>query len=202
MVDRYLLFAKDTAAIAGKTALAAPFADYFPSLDGKWKDHLLDMDHLKEGIGLRGYGQRDPLVEYKKESFSLFQDMKGRIEEDVVRYAFHLRAVPATDAPPIAAPPPRRATPLTLNNPAAETIPAFAGASKSAGAAAVALTTTPASAQVGAGILDANTATEAQLTGLPGMTPAIAKAAAVSRAARPGSVTARCSAAASDATSA
>ncbi len=46
-------------------------------VDGQWKDHLYSLDHLKEGIGLRGYGQRDPLVEYKKESFQLFQDMRG-----------------------------------------------------------------------------------------------------------------------------
>ena len=46
-------------------------------VDAQWKDHLYSLDHLKEGIGLRGYGQRDPLVEYKKESFALFQDMKG-----------------------------------------------------------------------------------------------------------------------------
>ena len=49
-------------------------------VDTQWKDHLYSLDHLKEGIGLRGYGQRDPLVEYKKESFELFQDMKARIE--------------------------------------------------------------------------------------------------------------------------
>ena len=46
-------------------------------VDQQWKDHLYSLDHLKEGIGLRGYGQRDPLVEYKKESFTLFQDMRG-----------------------------------------------------------------------------------------------------------------------------
>ena len=46
-------------------------------VDAQWKDHLYSLDHLKEGIGLRGYGQRDPLVEYKKESFALFQDMKA-----------------------------------------------------------------------------------------------------------------------------
>src|SRR5690606_18050320 len=49
-------------------------------VDQQWKDHLYSLDHLKEGIGLRGYGQRDPLVEYKRESFALFQDMKARIE--------------------------------------------------------------------------------------------------------------------------
>ena len=51
-------------------------------IDNQWKDHLLSMDHLKEGIGLRGYGQKDPLIEYKKESFVLFQDMMDRIEDE------------------------------------------------------------------------------------------------------------------------
>ena len=55
-------------------------------LDGLWKDHLLNMDHLKEGIGLRGYGQQDPLVAYKKESFDMFEAMMGRFQEDTVRY--------------------------------------------------------------------------------------------------------------------
>ena len=53
-------------------------------IDNQWKDHLLSMDHLKEGIGLRGYGQKDPLVEYKKESFQMFQDMMDRIEDETV----------------------------------------------------------------------------------------------------------------------
>jgi preprotein translocase subunit SecA len=97
-------------------------------VDTQWKDHLYSLDHLKEGIGLRGYGQRDPLVEYKKESFSLFQDMRGRVEEEIVRWLFSLRPVVEEQQvmPRVAAP--RRATPLTLNNPAAEAIPAFAAA--------------------------------------------------------------------------
>jgi preprotein translocase subunit SecA len=66
-------------------------------VDQQWKDHLYSLDHLKEGIGLRGYGQRDPLVEYKKESFTLFQAMKGRIDEEMVRYLWRLRPVIATD---------------------------------------------------------------------------------------------------------
>src|SRR5262249_22614950 len=53
-------------------------------IDTAWKDHLLAMDHLKEGIGLRGYGQRDPLTEYKKESFTIFGMMKERIEDEIV----------------------------------------------------------------------------------------------------------------------
>src|SRR5437763_837183 len=57
-------------------------------LDAQWKDHLLGMDHLKEGIGLRGYGQHDPLVDYKKESFDMFEAMMQRFQEDTVRYLY------------------------------------------------------------------------------------------------------------------
>jgi preprotein translocase subunit SecA len=95
-------------------------------VDAQWKDHLYSLDHLKEGIGLRGYGQRDPLVEYKKESFALFQDMKARIEEEIVRYLFWLRPVLKEEAP-VRRPAARRATPMVMNNPAAEAVPAFAG---------------------------------------------------------------------------
>ena len=59
-------------------------------VDHAWKEHLLALDHLKEGIGLRGYGQRDPLQEYKKESFELFQAMKERIEDTVIRNVFRV----------------------------------------------------------------------------------------------------------------
>jgi preprotein translocase subunit SecA len=58
------------------------------SVDTSWKDHLLALDHLKEGIGLRGYGQRDPLQEYKKESFDLFEMMRERVENDIVQKLF------------------------------------------------------------------------------------------------------------------
>ena len=57
-------------------------------VDTQWKDHLLTLDHLKEGIGLRGYGQKDPLVEFKKEAFTLFEDMMARIDTETVRYLF------------------------------------------------------------------------------------------------------------------
>ncbi|MGH9434788.1 MAG: preprotein translocase subunit SecA, partial [Terriglobia bacterium] len=60
-------------------------------VDAQWKDHLLTMDHLKEGIGLRGYGQRDPLVEYKRESYDLFEELMDRIEDESLRYLFLLR---------------------------------------------------------------------------------------------------------------
>ncbi len=60
-------------------------------VDTQWKDHLLSLDHLKEGIGLRGYGQKDPLVEFKKEAFTLFEDMMARIDNETVRYLFHIQ---------------------------------------------------------------------------------------------------------------
>ena len=62
-------------------------------LDQLWKDHLLQMDHLKEGIGLRGYGQHDPLVEYKRESFTLFEEMMDHFESETVRYLYLMRVV-------------------------------------------------------------------------------------------------------------
>jgi preprotein translocase subunit SecA len=61
------------------------------TLDALWKDHLLQMDHLKEGIGLRGYGQKDPLLEYKKEGFAMFVAMMERFAEDVVQKAFRVQ---------------------------------------------------------------------------------------------------------------
>ncbi|MBI1745608.1 MAG: preprotein translocase subunit SecA [Acidobacteria bacterium] len=66
-------------------------------IDSQWKDHLLALDHLKEGIGLRGYGQRDPLIEYKKESFTLFEDLLARIDEETTRYLFLLEPVRADE---------------------------------------------------------------------------------------------------------
>jgi preprotein translocase subunit SecA len=62
-------------------------------VDMAWKDHLFALDHLKEGIGLRGYGQRDPLQEYKKESYELFQALKERVEDTVVKTLFRLEPV-------------------------------------------------------------------------------------------------------------
>ena len=98
-------------------------------VDQQWKDHLYSLDHLKEGIGLRGYGQRDPLVEYKKESFALFQAMKDRVDEEIVRSLWGLRpmmsdaAVPARQA---------RRPPLILSGPSDQPQPAFAAAARSA----------------------------------------------------------------------
>jgi preprotein translocase subunit SecA len=62
-------------------------------IDSQWKDHLLSIDHLKEGIGLRGYAQKDPLIEYKKESYALYEQLLNRIDEEVVRFLFLFRPV-------------------------------------------------------------------------------------------------------------
>jgi preprotein translocase subunit SecA len=119
-------------------------------VDAQWKDHLYSLDHLKEGIGLRGYGQRDPLVEYKKESFDLFQDMKTRIDEEIVRYLWAIRPVSAEERPPSGRPPaarppsprpaPRPRSPVVLSGGAEEALPAFAGAAVRATGSAVSRT--------------------------------------------------------------
>jgi preprotein translocase subunit SecA len=69
-------------------------------LDGLWKEHLLNMDHLKEGIGLRGYAQQDPLVAYKKESFEMFEAMMMRFQEDTARNLFRMQIL-GPDSTPI-----------------------------------------------------------------------------------------------------
>ena len=68
-------------------------------VDNQWKDHLLSMDHLKEGINLRSYGQKDPLIEYKKESFVMFQDMMDRIEDETIKFLYFMRV--EAGAPPM-----------------------------------------------------------------------------------------------------
>ena len=85
-------------------------------VDSQWKDHLYAMDHLKEGIGLRGYGQRDPLIEYKKESFQMFEAMWDRIEEDIVRYLFLLQPARERTSEPV---PRQRPSRLMFNDPGA-----------------------------------------------------------------------------------
>jgi preprotein translocase subunit SecA len=103
------------------------------TVDRQWKDHLYSLDHLKEGIGLRGYGQKDPLVEYKKESFELFQDMKRRVDEDMVnRLWIGQFTVVGNDAPQ--RPPRRAAAPITLNEPKAEPVGAFASVPRASAA--------------------------------------------------------------------
>jgi preprotein translocase subunit SecA len=71
----------------------------FRGIDQLWKDHLLNMDHLKEGIGLRGYGQRDPLTEYKKEAFDMFQEMMDHLKDVVLEQLFKVRIGRADLAP-------------------------------------------------------------------------------------------------------
>ena len=105
-------------------------------LDGLWKDHLLSMDHLKEGINLRGYAQKDPLVEYKRESFDMFEAMMLKFQEDTIRFLFRMQILgqdgeplgsstprprgPIPQAPPVAS----AARPITLEAPPREvTIP-------------------------------------------------------------------------------
>jgi len=73
-------------------------------IDHHWKDHLLAMDHLRDGIGLRGYGQKDPLIEYKREGYDLFSGMMERVKSDTLDRLFHVQAVRNEEQP--AAPPP------------------------------------------------------------------------------------------------
>ena len=80
-------------------------------IDGLWKDHLLAMDHLKEGIGLRGYAQQDPLVAYKKESFDMFEAMMMKFQEDTVRFLFRMQIIGPDGQPINVTPQPRRAVP-------------------------------------------------------------------------------------------
>ncbi len=61
------------------------------TIDQAWKQHMINIDHLKEGIGLRSWGQKNPLIEYKREAFTMFEDMMRQIRVDVVRHVFHIR---------------------------------------------------------------------------------------------------------------
>ena len=88
-------------------------------VDGQWKDHLLSLDHLKEGIGLRGYGQKDPLVEFKKEAFILFEDMMARIDNETVRYLYNVQVQMEGNAPPQGAPQPSAPPTATAPRPLA-----------------------------------------------------------------------------------
>jgi len=80
-------------------------------IDGLWKEHLLSMDHLKEGIGLRGYAQQDPLVAYKRESYDMFEAMMFKFQEDTVRFLFRMQILGPDGQPLDAAPRPRREVP-------------------------------------------------------------------------------------------
>jgi len=83
------------------------------SIDALWKDHLLGIDSLREGIGLRGYGQKDPLIEYKREAFEMFAGMMDRMKRDVLEHLFRVQVVQGESPPPIVQQ--RRPLNLTLN---------------------------------------------------------------------------------------
>ncbi len=125
--DRY---AERTSAIDGELLRRVERDLMLQVVDAQWKDHLYGLDHLREGIGLRGYGQRNPLVEYKRESFTMFQAMKQRIDEDTLRYLWRLRPVVRDGdgdggrQPPV---PARQSTPLSFNDPGQQA-PAFGAA--------------------------------------------------------------------------
>jgi preprotein translocase subunit SecA len=83
------------------------------TIDSLWKDHLLGIDSLREGIGLRGYGQKDPLIEYKREAFEMFAGMMDRMKRDVLEHLFRVQVVQGeTPRPPME---PQRPLNLTLN---------------------------------------------------------------------------------------
>ncbi len=86
-------------------------------IDAQWKDHLLSIDHLKQGIGLVGYGQKDPLVEYKKQSFDMFQEMLDRIDTITIRTLFNLQVVAEQPPEALQRRPPRRAAQLRFTGP-------------------------------------------------------------------------------------
>ena len=88
-------------------------------VDTQWKDHLYSLDHLKEGIGLRAHAQKDPLVEYKRESFALFQAMKERIDTEMIRYLWRLRPIVQGEGAESGRPAARQRAPMTLNDPGA-----------------------------------------------------------------------------------
>jgi preprotein translocase subunit SecA len=96
-------------------------------LDAQWKDHLLNMDHLKEGIGLRGYGQHDPLVEYKRESFEMFEAMMLRFQEETTRYLYLMQILERPGGDFGGAPGPEGRGPHQLGGPEAGVPAAGAG---------------------------------------------------------------------------
>ncbi len=92
-------------------------------IDHHWKDHLLGMDHLRDGIGLRGYGQKDPLIEYKREGFDMFSAMMERIKSDVLERMFRVQAVRGEQPPPVAEPtPPPQMVLNRSDEPATQTV--------------------------------------------------------------------------------
>ncbi|GKS57083.1 protein translocase subunit SecA [Nitrospira sp.] len=83
-------------------------------IDHHWKEHLLGMDHLRDGIGLRGYGQKDPLIEYKREGFDMFSNLMGRIQSDALERLFRIQEVRQQEVP--TSPPPQLPPRITLSH--------------------------------------------------------------------------------------
>ena len=94
-------------------------------IDTKWKEHLYNLDHLKDGIGLRAYGQRDPLVEYKREAFDLFEDVTSGVKHDVIAFVYRVQGVEQVE-------PARAATPKTVEyiHPEAKHLPSLPAANE------------------------------------------------------------------------
>ncbi len=84
------VYAKKEARLTGELMRELERRILLHTLDSEWKDHLYSMDSLKEGIGLRGYGQRDPLIEYKKEAYDMFEDLIGGLKEEVSKLMFRV----------------------------------------------------------------------------------------------------------------
>jgi preprotein translocase subunit SecA len=89
---------KESVITSGKMHEIAKFV-MLQAIDGKWKDHLLNIDHLREGIHLRGYGQRDPLVEYQREAYDMFMSMIDSIRDDSLDYIFRIQAIETQNRP-------------------------------------------------------------------------------------------------------
>jgi len=85
------IYNEKEAAIGGEEFRNVERIIMLQTVDNLWKDHLLSMDHLKEGIGLRGYAQQDPLIVYKKEGFELFKDMISRVKEETLGILFRIQ---------------------------------------------------------------------------------------------------------------
>jgi preprotein translocase subunit SecA len=88
--DLHEAYAAKESQLGAETMRAAERMVLLNVLDAAWRDHLYEMDYLREGIGLRAMGQRDPLVEYQREGYEMFQNLTGRIREEFTKYIFHV----------------------------------------------------------------------------------------------------------------
>jgi preprotein translocase subunit SecA len=110
--DLNVAYAAKETELGAETMRRAERLVFLNVLDAAWRDHLYEMDYLREGIGLRAMGQRDPLVEYQREGYELFQNVIGRIRDDFARYIFHVSTVKESDQMT------RRSAPLKYTAPA------------------------------------------------------------------------------------